>query len=379
MKEYKFPNNFLWGSATSSYQVEGGIENNDWAEASKKGKVPYADIAADHYNRYREDFDIAKHLGQNAHRFSIEWARIEPEEGKFNEKEINHYINVINAQIERGIEPMLTLWHFTLPSWFTDIGGFTNSKAAFYFSRYVEYVVARLGDRVKFWITINEPIVYVRRSFFAKKGSWPPFKNNFFTFLKVIKTLISSHIMSHNIIKKINPDLQVGIAKNNMYFENHPIAGYFWNFHFLNKIDDYSDFIGLNYYFHRRFPKNENKSITDIGWEIYPEGIYHVLKDLRKYKKPIYITENGLADAKDEKREKFIKDHLLWIHKAISEKVDVRGYLHWSLLDNFEWTKGFDPRFGLVEVNYKTLERKIRSSAYVYAEICKNNKLIHNL
>ena len=131
----------------------------------------------------------------------------------------------------------------------------------------------------------------------------------------------------------------------------------------------------MNYYFHSRLFGNRNEDVTDMGWEIYPEGIYYVLRGLKKYNLPIYVTENGLADIKDEKRGKFIKDHLKWIHKVISESVDVRGYLYWSLLDNFEWDKGFWPRFGLVEIDYETLERKIRPSAYEYAKICKSNIL----
>ena len=155
-----------------------------------------------------------------------------------------------------------------------------------------------------------------------------------------------------------------------IYFSNK-----FWNFYFLNKIKNHLDFIGLNYYFHRKLFGNENKDVSDTGWEIYPRGIYHCLKDLKKYNLPIYITENGLADAKDTKREKFIKEHLLWAHKAIEEGVDLRGYFYWSLLDNFEWAHGFEPRFGLVEVDYKTMERKIRPSAWEYKKVCETNSL----
>jgi beta-glucosidase len=145
------------------------------------------------------------------------------------------------------------------------------------------------------------------------------------------------------------------------------------NFYFLDGIRDATDFIGFNYYFHNRvdwgFNKNRNESVSDMGWEIYPEGIYHVLKKLKKYNLPIYITENGLADARDAQRTKFITDHLAWVRRAIDEDVDVRGYFHWSLLDNFEWDKGFWPRFGLIEIDYKSLERKIRPSAFAYKEI----------
>lgn len=373
METLKFPEGFLWGSATSSYQVEGGIENNDWAASAREGKVPPADRATNHYNLYEQDFDLAKSLGHNAHRFSIEWARVEPEEGKFNEEAIEHYRKVLEALRARGIEPFVTLYHWTLPIWFVEKGSWLNKKVPQVFSKYCEYVVSRLGDLAKFWITINEPEVFISQGYL--KGIWPPFKKNIFQYFKVAKNLISSHKASYNVIKKINPELQIGIAKNNIYFENLPVLRYFWNFYFLNKIKNHQDFIGLNYYFHRRFGGNENKEVTDMGWEIYPEGIYHVLKELKKYQKPIYITENGLADSKDEKRAKFIKDHLRWAHRAIQEGVDLRGYLHWSLLDNFEWAHGFGPRFGLIEVDYQTMERHIRPSAWEYAKICRSNQL----
>ena len=190
-------------------------------------------------------------------------------------------------------------------------------------------------------------------------------------------------------IKKINPAAQIGIANHGVYFEAYQnkffnrlvknIADKYWNNYFLNRFNKHQDFIGLNFYFHNRIDyglnKNENKQVTDMGWEIYPEGIYHVLKDWKKYNVPIYITENGLADIEDKYRKDFIINHLIWIHKAIEDGVDVRGYLHWALIDFFEWSKGFWPRFGLIEVDYKTQERKIRPSALVYADICKNNRI----
>ena len=159
-------------------------------------------------------------------------------------------------------------------------------------------------------------------------------------------------------------------------------AHYFWNEYFLNRLKNHLDFIGLNYYFHNRikfpfFRRNENKIVSDVGWEIYPEGIYHVLKNLKKYNLPIYITENGLADAKDKLRSNFIKNHLSWVNKAIQGGVDVKGYFHWSFMDNFEWEKGFEPRFGLVEIDYKNLERKPRSSALYFSRISQSNSLLY--
>ncbi|MDD5033004.1 MAG: glycoside hydrolase family 1 protein [Candidatus Pacebacteria bacterium] len=407
----KFPEKFFWGAATSAHQVEGGC-NNDWSKWEKENAARLAERAkthwqkwqqerfpemfkpenyisgkaCDHYNRFCEDFDIALSLGQNAHRFSIEWSRIEPEEGKFDEKEIKHYQKIISALRERGIEPFITINHWTLPLWFEDVGGWEHDDAVFHFSEFVGYLARNLKD-VKFWIVFNEPWIYISHSYI--RGKWPPAKKSWISVFRVLRVLIRSHKISFDIIKSVSPQAKVGIAENNVYFEGWRLiqqaANYFVNNYFLKKIKNHLDFIGLNYYFHNkikgfRFNKNDNEFITDMGWEIYPEGIYHVLKDLRDYDKPIYITENGLADSRDIERTKFIKDHLYWTHKAIEEGVDVRGYFYWSLLDNFEWDKGFWPRFGLVEIDYlprgkagQALERRVRKSALEYAEICKNN------
>jgi len=394
----KFPPGFLWGAATSAHQVEGG-NFNDWTEWEKKNaerlakkargywqkwqqeKFPemfepanyISGRAADHYHLYEKDFDIAKSLSHNAHRFSIEWSRLEPAEGKFNQKEIEHYRQVLLALKDRGIEPFVSLYHWTLPIWFTKKGGWLNKNSPYYFNRFVKIVGENLFNQVKFWITLNEPMVYASASYF--KGAWPPQKKNIFKYFKVLSSLVKAHQLAYRSLRLIDLGCQVGIAKNYIYFKNNPLAGYLWNSYFLNKIKEGQDFIGLNYYFYFQFLKKRNLPVSDINWQIYPQGVYSILKKLKKYQKPIYITENGLADKKDEQRAKFIKDHLYWIHKAIEEGVDVRGYLHWSLLDNFEWDKGFWPRFGLVEVDYKTLERKIRPSAYQYAKICKENTL----
>ncbi|MBI2063663.1 MAG: glycoside hydrolase family 1 protein [Candidatus Yanofskybacteria bacterium] len=383
-EELKFPDGFLWGSATASYQVEGGIENNDWAQAAREGKVPAAGRACDQYNRYRDDFDIAKSLGQNAHRFSIEWARIEPEEGSFDEAAIEHYRGVLGALRERGLEPFVTLWHFTLPVWFARIGGFENKKAPFYFARYCEYVVKGLGDSARFWMTINEPMIYASQGYF--RGIWPPFSRNILKFKRVVDNLITSHNIAYKKIKGMKSDLQIGIAKNNIDFDSTrfnlvgqlvKFFGYFiWKHYFFKKIRSRQDFIGLNYYFHKHFGYKIYEEKSDMGSTIYSPAIHHVLTELKKYRKPVYITENGIADATDAKRAEFIKEHLRWVHRAIHDGVDVRGYFYWSLLDNFEWDKGFKPRFGLVEMNYETMGRNIRPSAYEYARICKTNSII---
>ncbi len=394
----RFPKKFYWGAGTSAHQVEGG-NVNDWSEWEKGNAQDLASQArnrwqewqqeqfpemsqsrnyisgraCDHYHRFEEDFDIAKKLNHNAHRLSIEWSRIEPKEGKIDQKEIEHYRKVLAALRKRGLEPFVTLYHWPLPNWLAKKDGSLCPEFPKYFDRYVKIIGENLFDYVNFWITINEPNIYSFNSFF--RGVWPPQKKGIFKYLKVINNLAKAHKLAYASLKLVDLGCQVGIAKHNVYFESFPLANFFWNNHFLRKIRKYQDFIGLNYYFHHRLPKNRNESVTDMGWEIYPEGIYHVLKDLKKYNKPIYITENGIADRDDEKRIKFIRDHLTWIHKAIEERVDVRGYIYWGLTDFFEWDKGYWPKFGLVEIDFKTFKRKIRPSAFEYAKICKENRL----
>ena len=383
-KSVKFPKDFLWGVATSAYQVEGGIENADWSKFYPAGK------ACDHYHLYEKDFDLLEKLNLNVYRFSVEWSRIEPKEGEFDEREVEHYRRMLLSLQRRGIKAMVTLHHFTNPLWMIEKGGWENKKSIFYFSRFSKKVIQELGDLVDFWITINEPLIYAKASY--AKGRWPPQKKNLLLFLKVVKNQIRAHKKVYYDFHRIRKKVRVGLAKNNSFFEpfnskslldrlSSRFAAYFWNNFFLNRIRNQIDFIGLNYYFHNKikFPfhiENENKVISDLGWEIFPEGIYYVLKDLEKYKKPIFVTENGIADAKDVFRKDFIKEHLCQIHRAIKKGVDVKGYLHWSLMDNLEWDSGFAPRFGLVKINYETLEREIRKSAFYYAEICKNNSLI---
>ncbi|MCK5413208.1 MAG: glycoside hydrolase family 1 protein [Candidatus Pacebacteria bacterium] len=387
----KFPKDFLWGAAVSSYQVEGGIENCDWSEKFPAGK------ACDYYNQYEKYFDLAKELNHGVHRFSLEWSRIQPSEGKFDRKEIEHYRRVLQALKKRNIKSMVTIWHFTLPTWLSEKGGLHNIKFPEYFESFAKFVTEELDDLVDFWVTLNEPMVYLSLAYLEGRFS-PQKKKSFYTPL-VFVNFVRAHKKAFNIIKDINPNANVGTAQNYCYSDAYnkksflnkglvKIADFVTNHSFSKFINKYSDFIGVNYYFHNRirltpfsspFAKidNENKKVSDMNWEIFPKGLYFVLKDMKKYNKPIYITENGIADAKDEKRSEFIKEHLKWMHKAIEDGVDVRGYMYWSLIDNFEWDSGFAKRFGLVEIDYQNgLETKIRQSAYDYAEICKKNELV---
>ncbi|RJQ28316.1 glycoside hydrolase family 1 protein [Candidatus Parcubacteria bacterium] len=406
-----FLKGFFFGAATSAHQVEGG-NRNDWtewevgnadrlaAEAKKRSwpefllkndpsplqKENYiSGKACDHYNRFEEDFDIAKKLGHNAHRFSIEWSRVEPLEGRFNEKELEHYRNVVHALRKRNLEPFVTLWHWTIPLWLKNKGGLESSEFQIYFSRYAEKVVGALGTDITFWITLNEPNALVRRAYI--EGDWPPCKRSFLSAFRVLLYLARAHRAAYQIIHKHIPRAQVGWSSAVRYFKParknvldylSTMTARFWSEKFFLLLTrNENDYLAIQYYRKGevQFPLRitDTGDLSDIGWAIHPEGLHFILKRLSRYKKPIYITENGLADARDAQRGEFIRNHLAWMKKAMDEGADVRGYFHWSLLDNFEWSSGFWPRFGLVEVNYKTFKRKIRPSALVYKSIIEKD------
>lgn len=407
----EFPDGFLWGASTSAHQVEGDTHNS-WSVWEKENAKRLAEkardeweswqqkrfpemfepdnyisgAAADHYRRYEYDFDIAGELGHTAHRFSIEWSRIEPREGQFDEQAVEHYRQVVRALRERGMEPFVTLWHWPLPPWLAEQGGWENTETVEVFARYVERMAEALGDDVTFWITLNEPEVYAHISYLY--GAWPPQKRSYFAYRRVIRNLVAAHTRAYTVIHKNSPAAQVCVAKHNVYFEAYrdrlvnramkAIADWWWNDWFLQQISGYQDVLTLNNYHHNRinygFGKNADDHVSDLGWELCPSSLAEMARELtRKYRLPIYVTEHGLADADDSRRAWFLTESLKELHAAIEDGADVRGYLHWSLLDNFEWDKGFWPRFGLVAVDYATQEREVRDSARMFARICREN------
>ncbi len=403
----KFPDGFYWGAATASYQVEGGIDNCDWAEAARAERVPVCDRACDHRHRYEEDFDLASELGHNAHRFSVEWASIEPEEGKWNMDEIEHYRKVLNALRARNIKPFITIWHFTLPLWFTESGGFERKDAPEIFARYAAFVVEQLGDLCDHFSTMNEPNVVGSNGWL--RGSWPPFKRfaltdlisitnsgrsyearsrrglkPLFLYFRVMKNLATAHNQAYKAIKKVSPDTEVSVVKHVIVFAANwnpfnkikaAFANYSWTSIFMNRTHKHCDSIGLNYYFYTQFGDKRKWRKTDMDWNFAPDHIYDALMRLSKYKKPLFVSESGLADDDDSDRAEYIKKQIEGTWRAIQDGADVRGHLYWSLMDNYEWALGFEKRFGLIEIDYDTLERKIRPSAYVYKEIIKNNAI----
>lgn len=396
------PKNFFWGAATSAYQVEGNNVNSDWWWWEKKVGLQESGAACRHYEFYKQDFDLAGELNHNAHRLSIEWSRIEPQEGQFSSQELEHYRDVILSLKERNIEPIVTLHHFTNPVWFANLGGWHNEKAAAYFLRYVDKIVNILCDKVRFWVTINEPMVYVSHSYIL--GVWPPQEVSLSKAKKVTDNLAQAHIQAYKLIhniyrkKKLLPCF-ISIAQNLQAFEpcgtslRNKFAVYlrnkFYNFIFIERLlrQNSLDYLGINYYA-RSLIEVEKWSLKNLfldtcakghyplkknslGWDIYPQGLYKLLVRLKKYNLPIFILENGICTDNDALRWDYIYEHLKNLFLAISEGVEVLGYIYWSLIDNFEWDKGFGHRFGLIEVDYNTYERRIRESARRFQEVCR--------
>jgi beta-glucosidase len=408
----KFPKKFLWGAATSAHQVEGGTHNqwSVWELENAKSRAAQAEYdlgeleswprvkplaksadnyvsgrAADHYTRYPQDFDLLKKMHMNAFRFSIEWSRVEPEEGAWNAEAIEHYKNYVMELKKRGIEPIVTLFHFTLPLWFTAKGGFEKRRNVQYFVRFADRIVRELGIHVRYIITINEPEGYAYESYLA--AHWPPGVSSKRQMLRVLNNLAYAHNKAANAIHAINRRYKISVAKNSAYIYagddallSRKSAGfmqYFADDYFLKKVVKTCDFLGVNYYFSDRVYgyriHNPEEKVSDMGWDLSPANIQYALERLHeKYHLPIIITENGLADGEDQHRKWWMTQTLIGMQKAMDSGVDLQGYLHWSLLDNFEWDKGIWPRFGLFEVDYDTLERKPRQSSLWFAKIIKH-------
>lgn len=407
----RFPKDFLWGCATSAYQVEGNNINCDWWQWEKKCGRQASGRACRHYQLYEKDFDLVQKLHHNSHRLSIEWSRIEPRKGKFSRRQLQHYIEVIAALKRRGIQPIVTLHHFTNPVWFASEGGWQKRRSVKYFLRYCNFVVSALANYVDYWITINEPTVYISHAYIL--GVWPPQKKKFIAAAAVEENLARGHIKAFSRIHKIYERLRlprpaVSIAQNVMAFV--PLGGSLknklaaslrsrvYNLGFIDKIMQHRlagrkplDFIGVNYYSRQLVDLKKigiSNLATDVcsdsrnrcqknslGWDIYPKGIYHALLELKKYNLPLMITENGICTSNDAVRWKYISSHLRYIHRAMQKGVKVIGYLYWSLMDNFEWDKGFGPRFGIIGINYHNYKRMLRRSAWLYGKVCKTGVL----
>jgi beta-glucosidase len=424
LQDFTFPKDFLWGAGTSSHQVEGNNTNNDWWQWEQHIPLKMrSGQACDEWNRFEEDFKLAGTLGLTAYRFSLEWSRIQPSPGQFDNAALDHYREMILSLKSKGIEPIVTLDHFTIPLWLVNQGGWLSDKSPELFAQYVQKATAALGSDVHYWITLNEPAVYTYKSYMI--GLWPPGEKSTKKAFKVVKNLARAHVLAYVKIKEVYAQKGwrqplVGIAQQVLIFapcsalslrdrlsaglRDHAINHLFVQALIQGKARLFGvfsirlpkaktlDFIGLNYYT-REYVRNRGFLLSDmlgsecvlerpsnrrscLGWEIYPQGLYTFIKDFSRYKLPILISENGICTTDDTQRSEFIVEHLKYVALAMKEGAHVIGYLYWSLLDNYEWADGFAPRFGLIEVDYTTQERKIRESARKFEEIIRTGKPI---
>lgn len=389
-----FPPGFLWGTATAAHQVEGGNDNDWTAWEAKGGTADPSGDACRHWDieTFRRDVALMRSLSLNAYRMSVEWSRVMPRPGVIDRAALARYRLMLEILKAEGMSVMLTLHHFTNPCWFVAQGGWERAPLD-PFTRFVEAAADALGDRVDLWATMNEPIGYAIMGWVM--GIWPPGRKwDTIAAIKVARRLARAHNEAYRVLKR-RVTAPVGVVHSMIHYEPYSTwfidrwlasaANYVGNQWFLRKTKN--DFIGMNYYMRERWrvlkllpPRlsrvDPDHPVSDFGWEIYPKGIYHLLLSLKRFRVPVYVTENGLADAADEKRPRFIREHLRWVHRAIEDGAPVRGYYHWSLIDNFEWAEGFTKRFGLVEVDFATQARRPRPSAYAYRDIAAANALV---
>ncbi len=443
MEKMAFPQGFKWGVATAAYQVEGfplsdGAGPSIWHRFShtfgttRNGDT--GDVACDHYHKYKEDVSIMRKLGIKAYRFSIAWPRIFPNgKGKLNLKGMDFYDRLVDELMTSNIEPFVTLYHWDLPAHLQDEGGWTNEDVANWFADYADFVFQKLGDRVKHWITLNEPWVtaFIGHMF----GIHAPGMKDTYAALKVVHNQLRAHSKAVKAFRDENLSGKIGITLSNhsqtpaSQNENDVMAAevaHEWtNYplflnpifkgeypeHFYNAAREYFprgyekdmddinvpiDFVGINYYSGNLVKaderavfgvKNVERGVekTDMGWEIYPQGLYEILTGVQNTYHPneIFITENGAAfkdkleDGKvhDEKRINYLKSHFEQAHRALENGVNLKGYFVWSLMDNFEWAEGYSKRFGIVYVDYKTQKRVIKDSGYWYSEVISKNSI----
>ncbi len=408
----EFRDGFLWGVATSAFQLEGS-PHADWSSwdeiLSAKPEV------TNHYELYREDLALLKNLGVNAYRFSLEWSRIQPRENIWDEKAVEHYQEIIDILRRDSIEPMVTLHHFTHPLWFIKKYPWHEDASVDKFLAYVEKSLSILSG-VNYWITFNEPYVLILAGYF--EGCIPPAIKSVPLGIRALTNILKAHAGAYDMIHAKYPDARVSVAHNMAalapwkkwnpldrllasiakYFYNHSLLDAFLtgmlrlNFPFHKEqeiavpIQGKLDFFGVNYYtrIHMRFNPLKKMGIemrhldidghglTDMGWEIHPSGLEKVLRYASRLGVPLIITENGIATRDSDKKIRFMKKHIDVVEHCIQQGMDIRGYFYWSLIDNYEWLQGLDARFGLYKVDFDTLKRTPTNAAAYYSYIIKN-------
>ena len=395
-----FPPGFLWGSATSAHQVEGGNTNNDWwvweHDAQTKAVEPSGD-AIDHFHRYDDDFALLAGLGHNAHRISIEWSRIEPAPGEYSRASIEHYRRVLESMRRHGLTTFVTMYHKTLPRWFAEQGGWLGDRALDRFGDFVATVGGALGDLVDYACTINEP--QILPLFGYTTAQFPPALADPGLAATVNEVLIGAHRRAVEALRagrgapKIGTCLQLVPVEplraddaTDVEVADH-LRRTMTDVHIdsLSRGGDAGDWVGLQYYTRSRIdartatliaPPPEGTETTEMGWEVHPDGFGDMLRRIATAGLPVVVTENGIATTDDAQRIRFLASHLGALKEAMDDGVDVRGYLYWSAFDNFEWNHGFRPTFGLVEIDRGDGLRRIpRPSAYAFGRVARSGNI----
>jgi len=421
LQDLAFPDGFLWGVATSAYQIEGNNAKSQWwkweQDGSKIADGTKSGRACRHYELFEKDIDLVEILGLNCYKFSIEWSRMEPEPGVISEETIDHYKALLRGLHERELNAFVTLHHFSVPQWFDDAGGWLNHEAPDRFASFARLVADKLGEDIDYYVTINEPVVVANASYLV--GAHPPGHSSQEEFTTAALNLLYSHAKAARAIRESptsSEATKVGIAKAITVYEavdpnnsgdveekerrdgllnkwlldsletgraaeplgrNEPVPG----------LPGSCDFIGVNYYLRARVSADQERmrqyyesmrgrtEQSDLGWEVHPQGIVQAAAMAGKLGLPVYITANGIADHADKKREKYIVTHLAELSRAIKAGLDVRGYMHWTLLDDFEWALGHIPKFGLGYVREQDNKRVLKKSSVVYKEIAVENAI----
>lgn len=430
-----FPDGFIWGTSTAGHQVEGGNEFSDWWAWEKKGFVDDGTVsgrAMDYWNRHEEDHVLMKTLDYKGFRLGIEWARVEPTKGCFDLKVIAHYRRILQSLRSHGFNICLTLHHWVLPQWVADEGDWLTPGTVDHFLGYAAFVVEELGEFPDFWVTLNEPMVPAIMGNFLSR--FPPQRHSIRAYRAVCRSYLRAHAGCYKLIHRLRPSApdgsrtKVGVAMAYPWIEpwmSRGPAGWYerlaafvvrraafqgWDHSILTGlshwihggpavegIKDSYDYCGINYYmraslkFDRRIRSqywiDDTKAppgveVTQMGWQIFPKGLYCTICEVwKRFRKPILITENGLADDTDSQRPRYIIEHLAQVHRAIREGIPILGYFHWSFLDNFEWRAGFSKRFGLVAVRHDDpeLRRVPRPSAHLYSKIARTNSITREM
>lgn len=404
--EFSLPEGLLMGVSTAATQIEGGDVHSNWNDWYQKGRITDGTDPAtgnDHWLHWQEDTALMAQMGLQLYRFSVEWARLMPEEGKVDETAVERYRQELLALKERGIRPLLTIHHFANPMWFESKGAFEKRENLHCYLELVELVVSRFGDLCSDYITINEPNVYATNSYFF--GAWPPGETNVGKTLKVMENLAYCHIKAYGMIHQKRKamgysDTMVGCANHVRVFAPkneknlwHRLCARLTSYLFQDALTkaitlgkfpfplrnhgrlpkgEYTDFIGVNYYTRSTVSGigdgvRENSPRNDLSWEIYPDGLVECTRQLYEVlERPIWVTENGTCDNDDRFRCRYLYEHL----KALSGSgLPFQRYYHWCFCDNFEWVEGNSAKFGLVSVDPDTRQRQIKRSGAFYSEI----------